>query len=301
VVKKLEEIERPYSKIEWFLYIIILPLFFTIGLTFILLTFLGYNVVDTALGLGNKVPGLASILPEPKGGKEGNQLQDSEKIQSQLQQSEKDIKKYESQIQELENGVKQKEIEVEQLSATIKELEKELEEKKVTDHERLEKRKQLAKLYGEMSAGKAAPIIEKLSPSEAAGILEEMKDNQKTAILAKLDPEVAANLTVTMKEMGQAENPEIAALQERVKILTKQVLDLTTGSKTKVSMLEMATTFSQMSTKQAATILSDMSLAKAEFKLGTTILANMKDENRSTILSEMSTEVAKKYTKALLN
>ena len=40
------------------LYIVILPLMFTLILTALLLTFLGENIADTALDFGKKIPGI---------------------------------------------------------------------------------------------------------------------------------------------------------------------------------------------------------------------------------------------------
>lgn len=291
----LEEIEKPYSRIEWFMYIIILPLIFTMILSGIILHFLGFNVIDTALNVGHKVPGLASVLPEKK----SDQKESIESVQTNLKEKSKELKDSQAEIEKLEADLLQKDKEIEQLTSQIDKLEEGLKDKKVTDEERINKVRELAKLYGGMSPGKAAPILEKLTLTEAATILQQMNNSEKTAILAKLNPEFAADVTVSMRELEQAENPEVAVLQERVKFLTEKILELTTGTKSTVSIKDMATTYSQMPAKQAALLLIEMGNAKKEFELGIKILANMTEANRSAILAEMPTEVARKYTRAL--
>jgi flagellar motility protein MotE (MotC chaperone) len=295
----MEETERPYSKLEWLFYIIILPSIFSLTLFVILATFFGFNVLDKALAVGHKVPGLSSVLPELK-----EEVQDAgdglEDGTNSLQQTEQKLAQVETDYDSLEQKLAQKEEELIQLEEQINLLKEELEEKLITEGEYKQKVSELAVLYGGMSAGKAGPILENLTLLEAASILELMDNKKRAAILAKLDPSFAADVTVAMKEMHKVDNPELAVLQERVNVLMEELSKQTEGASESITIDEMANTFSQMQARQAATILDDMSKTAEEFKLGIRILASMTDANRSTIMSQMTVDIAKKYTKELV-
>jgi flagellar motility protein MotE (MotC chaperone) len=300
----LEEIEKPYSKLQWIFYILIVPSVFTLLLVGIIFTFLGHNVIEGVLTTGHKVPGLSAILPEPK--EPVGQESDSESIAARLQDAEQRASESEQEIGQLEHEVAIKIEEIKQLTGQIEQLKKELEDKRLSNEERLNELRELAQIYEGMSTSKSAAIIEKLTLREAALIMNQMDNNQQSAIMSKLAPTYAANLTIVMKEMNLAENPEIAALQERINLLMNMIGDPNNtdgpADGSTISIMQMVNTFSQLPPLQAATILNDMSeSAETEFQLGLTILANMDDAGRSAILAVMSTDTARKYTSALLN
>jgi flagellar motility protein MotE (MotC chaperone) len=295
---RLEEIEKPYSKLQWLFYIIIVPTIFTLLLVGIILTFLGVNVVDSVLSTGQKVPVLSSILPEPK--EPINQDLDDQAAEPSLQEAEERASQFEQDIGRLENELAQKTEEVETLTEQMEQLKKEMQDKRLSEVERLNKLRELAQIYVGMSTSKSAAIIENLSLHEAALIINEMASKDQSAIMTKLTPTYAAKLTIVMKEMELAENPEIAALQERVNLLMNMVDNKENGNGSTISIMQMVNTFSQMPPPQAATILKDMSGVQSEFELGITILANMDDAGRSAIMAVMDAETARKYTNSLL-
>lgn len=294
----LEEIEKPYSKLQWLFYIIIVPLFFTMFLVGVIFFFLGINVIDPALAVGQKVPGLSAILPEPKENIDSEQS--VEVTEESLLDSEKRLSESEENINRLEREVALKSEEIEELLSQIEQLKSDSEEKRFSEEERLTKLKDLATIYGGMSTSRSAAILENLTLQEAALIMQQLNATQQSSVMAKLEAPFAANLTVVMKEMNISENPEIAALQERINLLMSMMNDETESAQATVPLNNMANTFSQMPPAQAAAILVDMSESNTEFQLGVKLLANMADENRSGIMSVMSTNIAKKYTNALI-
>jgi flagellar motility protein MotE (MotC chaperone) len=296
---RLEEIEKPYSKLQWLFYIIIVPTIFTLLLVGIILTFLGVNVVDSVLSTGQKVPVLSSILPEPK----EPTTQDSEEqaVEPSLEEVQERASQSEQEVGRLENELAQKTEEVEKLTEQIEQFKKEMEDKRLSEEERLNKLREIAQIYVGMSTSKSAAIIENLSLHEAALIMNQMANKDQSAIMTKLSPTYAAKLTIVMKEMELAENPEIAALQERVNLLMKMVDNKEDGEGSTISIMQMVNTFSQMPPPQAATILKDMIGVNSEFQLGITILANMDDASRSAIMAVMDADTARKYTNSLLN
>jgi flagellar motility protein MotE (MotC chaperone) len=295
---RLEEIEKPYSKIQWLFYIIIVPTIFTLLLVGIILTFLGVNVVDSVLSTGQKVPGLSSILPEPK--EPVMQESDDQAPEPSLPEAELRASESEQEIGRLENELAQKTEEVETLTEQMEQLKKDMEDERLSEEERLSNLRELAQIYVEMSTSKSAAILENLSIQESALIMNQMASKDKSAIMSKLPPTYAAKLTIAMKEMELAENPEIAALQERVNLLMNLVDNKENGDGSTISITQMVNTFTQMPPQQAATILKDMSGVSSEFQLGITILANMDDATRSTIMAAMEAETARKYTNSLI-
>lgn len=295
----LEEVEKPYSIIQWLFYIILVPLIFTIFLIGVIFFFLGINVIDPALAAGQKVPGLSAILPEPK--EEKDSEHSLETIEVSLHDSEQRVSQSEEEISRLKREIALKSEEVKQLLDQIDQLQAESEVTKLSDEERLTKLRELASIYGGMSTSRAAAILENLTLREAALIMKQLTTTQQSAVMAKLEPLYAANLTVVIKEMDIAQNPEIAALQERINLLMDLIDDESDSAQATVPLNNMANTFSQMPPAQAAAILVDMSKTNSEFQLGVKLLANMADGNRSGIMSVMSTEIAKKYTNALTN
>lgn len=288
--------EQSYSKLQWVFYIIIVPLFFITFLIVIILTFFGVNVIDPALAAGQKVPGLSAILPEPK---EVVSEQSLGMVELDLQDAEKRVSQSEVEISRLEVEITQKTKEIEQLLEQLDQLKEESEEKKLSDEERSIKLRDLAAIYGGMSTSRSAAILENLTLKEAAIIMNELNTTQQSAVMAKLEPPFAANLTVVIKEMNSAQDPEIAALQERVKLLMNMFDEDAESAQATVPLNNMANTISQMPPAQAAAILVDMSQSDNEFQLGVKLLANMADANRSGIMAMMDTDVAKKYINAL--
>lgn len=300
-MNEMEETEKPYTKLEFFFYALFIPIVFAIALFIIIGHFSGYNVVGKALEVGHKVPGLSSILPAKEEEESETAGVELDKVLTNLEEAEDRIKNLIAEKAQLEESVSTKEAEIEALQNLIKRLEESASNQTISSEEYHSKVQELAKLYGGMSAGKAAPIIQNLTLMEAALILDRMNNTQRAGILAKMDPAFAAKLTVTLKEMDKVDHPEMAALQERIQLLMQESNVKTEGTKNTLTIDQMANTFNQMPAGQAAGILTEMSATTADFNLATRILANMNEANRSTLIAAMPTEIARRYTKALVN
>ena len=55
-----------YGTFEKFFYLFFIPVIFTAILSFVLLSVFDYNVMNTALKLGNKIPFVEKIIPDPE-------------------------------------------------------------------------------------------------------------------------------------------------------------------------------------------------------------------------------------------
>lgn len=212
------EQEQGYGRIEWFLYIVLLPLLFTVMLAGVLLTFLGYDVVSKVQTVGNQIPLVKNIVPDPKPStSEG----DTVDVQASVDQLETANRHKDAQITELQAELEAQKEEFVQLNAQYEALKTERQDQTQSEEEHLKQIRQLSALYGSMSPSKAAPIIENLTLQEAVLVLSEMPLEQRGKILAKMDPKKAADSSILLKDMVTTRDREIAALQERVKELSQ--------------------------------------------------------------------------------
>lgn len=208
------ELEKPYSKWEWFLYIILLPSLFTLILVGIILTFMKVDVITPILEVGNKIPFVEKIIPDPKGkvddfvlyentfNSQGNKVNavntDATAIGDEVTRYQEEIKTKEMMISQLEAELKEADKHIAQIEAELDSLKKANEDSTLA--ETTAKTKEVARLYSEMTASKAAPILSQLENQEAAQILAEMDNKKRAQIIAKMDPQKAAQLTLVLKE-----------------------------------------------------------------------------------------------------
>lgn len=289
----MDEMERPYSKLQWFFYMIFVPALFGLILAAMLFTFLGYNVIDQVKGLAEKLPGRSEPTSEQASGV-GQQVDPDQQLV--LAQNELD-----QLLQENEHLHR----ELEQFKTLAQELEKQLGEQeeaqvqeKISAEEREQQIRELGRMYGSMSASRAANILSEMSISEAALILSVMRQQERTAILGRLDPSLAAQITVMLKETSLVEDLDRAALQERVQILTR-ALDEQDREEGKTSIYQLAKTFGSLPANRAAEMLENMANTQADFQLGVQILTLMSNDQRSAILGAMNVQAAQRYTRAL--
>lgn len=280
----MENVEKSYNKLEWFFYIIFLPLLFTLLLTGVLLYFMGYNTLDTVLRWGNSIPLVEKVVPDPK--LEENESSNSVGLlKEQLAASRETNLSHEQTISELKEEIKSKDEQIQQLEARVEELIVELEGKRTTEAERKEDIQRLANLYSTMSAKEAAPIIENLTLQEAVLIMDQMNAEAQSDIFAKMEPKRAAEISILLKETELNEDADIAQLQSRIDILVDELARKGTGLVTVDDLVE---TFSNMPSNSAALIIKEM--------MGTTpdkairIMSNVENPVRSQILAQLSAD-----------
>jgi flagellar motility protein MotE (MotC chaperone) len=185
--------EKKHSQLEKIFYLVILPLLFTVILMMVLLSFLGVPVWKTLHQWGSHIPSAISGTTA----KQSQTAQRSDQTKSQDQQTFK--------IQQTAN---QKE------AATLRmeneELQKQLDEKQVQKNK--DEMQQVADLYANMSASKAAAILENLPLDEAAFTISALDEDQQGNILGSFsDPKKAAQISTLRKEiiLNQDEDPVV--------------------------------------------------------------------------------------------
>jgi flagellar motility protein MotE (MotC chaperone) len=268
--------ERSYSKLEWFFYIIFIPLLFTLVLSAIIAQMFGYNVVGVlAKGL-NTVPIVEKVIP------------DSAFESASDKKKEKDVDEKDIKISELEAKLDAKERELKKVQKAMEEEKRRAiqwqqqqaqanaaaaVEKQKADEEEQKQIKSIAKIYTSMSAGKAAPILEKMAPEEAVQLLQVMKPEERSAIIAKMDPKKAADLSLLLKD---------AAVAGELDMLQQQIGQV----KNNASVREVADSISSMAPASAADLIER--LFKSDENRTVLILKQMNADQRGQILSKMA-------------
>ncbi|WP_169824146.1 MotE family protein [Anaerobacillus alkalidiazotrophicus] len=186
-MKALKNTEQKYSKFQWFVMVIFIPIMFAILLFSIILSFMGISVVDQAKQVASNIPVLSNYVKT-----EDQIIAEEEKAN--IDELMAIINARETELSLLEQTLSTKEEEILSLLNEIEILMGQLEEKKETQLEVKTEYIEIAKLYETMSAKNAANILTQLSGDEAAIHLSFIKIDARAAILAKMAPDKAAEL-----------------------------------------------------------------------------------------------------------
>lgn len=280
---------------ERFLFFMI-PIIFTVVLIGVLLALFNMDVRNNMLEFAHKIPIVKNLVPEPVKDPEKTKLQDAkdqvksanatiEELKSKLATKDADLKKAKEEQTQQDQKLKsvQEQLDSAQKSAT------DTAQQNAVDTDPYEKQiKDLAKMYADMSPSKAAPIMQNMTTEEMVQLLSAMKNDNRTAILAKMDPKVAADVSMKLKDAVSSSDLAIAALQSRI--------DKDAGAKKEASTSgldknQIGQTFAAMPANSAADLL--LSTYKISPEKVLTILNAVNDSTRSGILDAMSKKDAK--------
>ncbi|WP_046215362.1 MotE family protein [Paenibacillus wulumuqiensis] len=141
--------------------------------------------------------------------------------------------------------------------------------------------KNLANVYSDMSASKAAAIIQNMTTDEQILIFSKMNSQDQASILQKMDPKAAADTSLALKNATEA---SLAALQ----VKTSSTPTPTVTASTKLDSEALAQTFTTMPANSAASLL--LQTAKVSQGKVLQVLNTIDDSTRAGILSAMSAE-----------
>ncbi|TKD70548.1 MotE family protein [Pseudalkalibacillus hwajinpoensis] len=259
----------------------LLPLAFMATVLAVVLPFLGYDLIGMATSISEKPIAYVgdAISAEASDDKE-NEL-------AELQQ---ELANKDSEITSMKKQLDEQEIEIEQKQAELESLTEEMKQELADKEERNKKLQELAKTYEGMSASKSASILEKLTLNEAALLLDNMGSTEQAAVLGKMNSSIAADLTIALRDLDKADDPEISALQERVTLLMNAI-DRKDSS---LSIADVAKNLSEMPDDEAADILEKMATDEDK-STGASILAKIDKAKRTALLSEMEESVSSMY------
>lgn len=286
---ELEKEKSTYGPFERFMYLIFIPVIFTVILITVLLSMFGYDVMDPLLRAANKVPVLSNVVPDPK--TEEPDAVATEETPASTPESTEEVEALKAQIsalnQELltaKSDVTAKTTELEGVQAKLDVLTAELEEKTLSDEEYLARIQSLAKVYTDMSPSKAAPVLEQLTLAERVLVLNQMKSSAQVDILEKMNPVIAAETSILLKDVEPVKDQQIAALQARLDLLEEE------GSAESQALTsdELSLTVATMNPGSAAEVLLEMMTANSNKVIQ--ILQGMDVAARSAIMDAISQE-----------
>ncbi|MEK0316039.1 MotE family protein [Cohnella sp. 56] len=287
-----------YSGFERFLFFIT-PVVFTAILLFVLMLMFNPSWREKAQTIGNQIPVISSFVPDSKSTPDPAQQADKAEVAS-VSEARQKLAELQALLSERDAALKSADAKNLTQQNTIAELQEKIAaaEKQANAHEINQeayqaKIRSLADMYGKMTPGKAAPIMESMTAEEAALVMGAMNDTSRGRILEKMTPAVAADITMRLKDSVGVTNQQIAALQARVKQLEKQ----TKPASNALDTAALASTFSSMDAASAAGLLLQMSATEQAKTLR--ILSAMDNAARSGVLAEMS-KLDKKKTAALV-
>lgn len=278
--------KNTYGALERFIGIILLPTVFALVLLGVLLSLFDYDVKETVYNIGRKIPIVSYIVPAEDSTDadpgnpadlavaEENQLAALQAIlvdkDEVIEQLKDELAASQQSLQELEQSVESLVLDQEQMLANAEEYRKQLAE--------------LAKMYSNMSASKAAPILQNLTMPELVLVLYEMKSDARVRILEKMDPVTAADISMQLKEITEANRLEFETRAKQAREERDQASS--PGSSDKLSNAELAQTFTLMAPESAASIL--LELNKSNSSKVVSILNAMDPNARSQVLSAIA-------------
>lgn len=277
--------KQGYSGFERFMFFVT-PILFTLVLLGVLVTLFNFDLRNKALEIGNSIPFLKSVLPDP-----AVDAMQSAQDEDQLKSVNTSAK-----INELKTQLASKQVELTKAAAEktkqdqqIKDLQGQVAQLKHMNNEKLldddqyqAKIGELANMYAQITPSKAAPILESMELSEAVLVLNAMSPDSRVKILEKMQPKTAADATMMLKDVTSAKDQAIAALQARVK---KQE-SASVQAETILDKAQLKATFSTMDPKSAGALLLKMADVSPSKVLR--ILNAVDDTSRSKIIAQMS-------------
>jgi flagellar motility protein MotE (MotC chaperone) len=242
--------ERPYGLLTR-LFFYAIPLIFAATLTGFLLTFFGYDVFRPIQDLARRIPFIEQFVPKAPANETADPDQEANEIDTLMEKyksSEQLVAIKDKALADLTRTNEQHTKKIEQLQQQLVQAQNANKQKALEQQAYDKKISELAQLYAAMSPSKAAPILSSLTSSERVLVLDAMKPSERVAILEKMDADVAAAVTMQLKDVVPVQTRQIAALQER--LATQQ------SSPTIESVSE---TYAQMDPKKAANVLLELS------------------------------------------
>jgi Uncharacterized conserved protein len=267
------------------LMIIFVPVLFVIVLLLVLMTLFDVDFRNKALELGNSVPVLKNVLPEPKVA--GNSMDDDQirsiKMTEKIEELEAELTALKSELAEANAGKQNLESEVKDLQDENARLKRLSEEEQLEDEQYTAKIGELAGMFARMSPGKAAPIVQNMEPEEIVLLFSAMSPDDRVRIMEKMNPQIAAEAAMKLKDNVPAKDMQLAALQAR---LDKQAEGSEAASSSTLDEQQLNATFSAMDAKSAGQMLINMMAISPSKVLR--ILNSVDNSARSAILTEMS-------------
>ncbi|MGV2883807.1 MULTISPECIES: MotE family protein [Paenibacillus] len=281
-----------------------IPIVFTVVLLGVLLTLFNVDIRNNLLDVANKIPVVKDWVPDPVLDPEKKKL---EKSEQQVESAEATIDKLKAQVSEKETELKAAKDATTTEAKKASDLQKKLDDAEKaaetaaqnpeTESDYQKQIKDLAKMYADMSPSKAAPILQNMTNEEMVLLLSVMQSAARTKVLEKMDPKIAADVTMMMKDAKPSGDLALDALQSRLKKETATTSTASTTNSKNLDKNQLSQTFASMSASSGAKLLLETYKLSPDKTL--TILNSVDDATRSQLLENMSTENSVETAKIL--
>lgn len=280
----LDEEKQAYSFMERLLFFVV-PFIFVAVLIVVLLTLLDLDFRNKAIQLGQSIPIVKNLLPEesPYSTDTDSSVR-TEKLSSKIVELESQLAALNAELSTVTSLKASQDNEIDQLKTENDKLKLIEAETTVDDEQYRAKIQELASMFAKMMPSKAAPIVQSMTLDETALIFSEMRADDQVRIMEKMNPKIAAEVTLKLKDSVSAKDMQIAALQARIDELTSSAAE--GSSTTTVSDNDLAASFASMDAGAAADML--LKLMEVSPSKVLRILNVTSNNARSSILAEMS-------------
>jgi flagellar motility protein MotE (MotC chaperone) len=259
--------KRKNSFAGMILYFALIPIAITFLLTFTLMSFLGYEFQQSVLKAGQQIPFVSVILPKPD-------VENVEVLKAKLHKKELELLAIQEQLTKLEQKLIEKDAEKASIQKEKEALQAQLAEKQMSEQERKNKLKAIAKLYESMTTSRAATVLEEMEIDQVAIILNYMNSKSKANLYGKFRSQFAADLTTY----------ELEAIQYETMSVPIDMLDVI---------------FTSVSIEEAGSIFANMSHEKRDFNIAVSYLEQLETERRDAFLAVLEEDIAATYKEAL--
>jgi flagellar motility protein MotE (MotC chaperone) len=178
-----------------FLLLVLIPLLFAITVGLIAATAAGVNVFAKAKSFAAKIPIAGSIL-------QNDNEQSLKGIEKNVNNLQSQIKDRNDEISQLQEKLDSKDQELQQAKLDNSQLQQDIKDLNASQKESKRALKDIVSTYETMSPKKAAPIIAKMTDTEALKILTSVKPEILAGIMESMDAAQAARFTELMTNTG---------------------------------------------------------------------------------------------------
>lgn len=252
------------------------PILVCVSLAIFLINFFGIPVGKTVQDLGNKIPYVNSIIPDPAPTpKKKPPTEAEDEWKEKYISTSNQLKDSDQEIDELTKELSEAEEKLIELKKDNHELEQSLDEKKSKAAQK--QMKQLAAIYTNIPAKKAAEMLSSLPLEDAAITVSQLKTDQQSSILSSMkDAKKAAQISLLVKE--------IAGLSESEPIVLKALVHQIALQQENPQQL-LSDTIAGMQPAMAAGIIKSMMATNSYTTIE--LLKNINTSNRAQILTEI--------------
>lgn len=280
------ELEKEsYSGLARFMMLTV-PILFVIVMLGVLFTLFDADIRNRVLQTGQSIPVIKDVLPKPKVA--GNSMDDNQirtiKMTEKIEELQAELSALENELSAVTRNGESQERTIKELETENQQLKRLNEEQLLEDEEYNARIQELAGMFSRITPGKAAPILQNMELEEIVLLFASMRADDRVRIMEKMNPKIAAEAAIMLKDTVTVKDMQIAALQSRLKKNEEE--QISSSASSVLDQEQLGATFAGMDTKSAGELLLKMEEISPSKVLR--VLNSVSDQARSAILTEMS-------------